>query len=75
MASGEGVCADAVEIENTSMDAMINRRLAMDSSDERSRGRLKIEFPNQQALALKCTTQARAEKVPVGIAFVQTRAV
>jgi len=36
---------------------------------------LKIEFPNQQALALKCTAQARAEKVPVGIAFVQTRAV
>ena len=36
---------------------------------------LKIEFPNQQALALKCAAQARAEKVPVATAFVQTRAV
>ena len=35
MASGEGVCADAPEIENRSMHVMINRRLAMDSSDEK----------------------------------------
>jgi hypothetical protein len=38
MASGEGVWADAPEIENRSMHVMIDRRLAMDSSDERSRG-------------------------------------
>jgi hypothetical protein len=35
MASGEGVCADAPEIESRSMHVMINRRLAMDSSDEK----------------------------------------
>jgi hypothetical protein len=35
IASGEGVCADAPEIENRSMHVMIDRRLAMDSSDEK----------------------------------------
>jgi hypothetical protein len=35
MASGEAVWADAPEIENRSVHVMINRRLAMDSSDEK----------------------------------------
>jgi hypothetical protein len=37
MASGDGVCAGAAQIENTSMLATINRRLDMVSSGDRSR--------------------------------------
>src|ERR1700738_3077220 len=55
MASGDGACAGEAQIENRSMPAMINRRLGMGSSDDRSRDETrKLSFPNQQTLAFKC---------------------
>jgi putative tryptophan/tyrosine transport system substrate-binding protein len=49
MASGDGVCAAEAQIENRSMLAMINRRLDMGSSDDRSRhDTRKLSFPTQQ---------------------------
>jgi hypothetical protein len=49
MASGDGVCATEAQIENRSMLAMINRRLDMGSSDDRSRDDTrKLSFPTQQ---------------------------
>jgi len=52
MASGDGVCAGEAQIENRSMLAMINRRLDMGSSDDRSRDDTrKLSFPTQQQVA------------------------
>src|ERR1700722_5785539 len=48
IASGDGACANAAEIEKTSAPAIISRRLDMGSSNDRSRDEVrKIEFPQQ----------------------------
>src|ERR1700731_80067 len=55
MASGDGACAEAAEIEKTSALAIINRRLDMGSSNDRSRDEfVKSRFHNKRTPASKC---------------------
>src|ERR1700692_71040 len=75
IASGDGACADAAEIEKTSALAIINRRPDMGSSNDRSRDEIrKSSFHNERTLASKCAFSLGTNpvKVPAETRFVQT---
>jgi hypothetical protein len=58
MASGAGVCADAVEIEKTSILANINRRLDMGSSNDELRDYdRKLGFPRPADSCVQALSQ------------------